>query len=101
MFPNQLVFRPQTGHERKQMANLYYDNSADISLIQAKKVAIICYRSQGPGHSLNLRDSGVSRRLGLHQGCASRAKAEETGLTLHSHAAPAFCADIIIILVPA
>jgi len=42
------------------MANLYYDNSADISLIQAKKVAIIGYGSQGHAHALNLRDSGVS-----------------------------------------
>ena len=43
------------------MANLYYDNSADLSLIQAKKVAIIGYGSQGHAHSLNLRDSGVQR----------------------------------------
>ncbi|HLQ77768.1 MAG TPA: ketol-acid reductoisomerase, partial [Terriglobia bacterium] len=42
------------------MANLYYDNSADLALIQGKKVAIIGYGSQGHAHSLNLRDSGVS-----------------------------------------
>src|SRR5882762_10403799 len=87
MFPNHLVFRPQTGHERKQMANLYYDNSADISLIQAKKVAIIGYGSQGHAHALNLRDSGVSVRVGLHDGSASPAEA-------------AAWADVIMILVP-
>jgi ketol-acid reductoisomerase len=70
------------------MANLYYDNSADISLIQAKKVAIIGYGSQGHAHSLNLRDSGVSVRVGLHEGSASRAKAEKAGLTVK----PAFSA---------
>ncbi len=62
------------------MANLYYDNSADLSLIQAKKVAIIGYGSQGHAHALNLRDSGVSVRVGLHDGSASRVKAEKEGL---------------------
>jgi len=50
------------------MANLYYDNSANLSLIQAKRVAIIGYGSQGHAHALNLRDSGVSVRVGLHEG---------------------------------
>jgi len=45
------------------MANLYYDDSADLALIQSKKVAIIGYGSQGHAHSLNLRDSGVSVRI--------------------------------------
>ena len=55
------------------MANLYYDNSADLSLIQAKKVAIIGYGSQGHAHALNLRDSGVSVRVGLLPKAALRA----------------------------
>ena len=82
------------------MANLYYDNSADISLIQAKKVAIIGYGSQGHAHSLNLRDSGVSVRVGLHEGSASRAKAEKAGLMVTSPAEAAAWSDVIMILVP-
>src|SRR5213080_280338 len=82
------------------MANLYYDNSADISLIQAKKVAIIGYGSQGHAHVLNLRDSGVSVRVGLHEGSASRAKAEKAGLTVNTPAETAAWADVIMILVP-
>ena len=50
------------------MAQLYYDNAADLALIQAKKVAIIGYGSQGHAHALNLRDSGVSVRVGLQPG---------------------------------
>jgi len=46
------------------MANLYYDNSADIFPDPGKKVAIIGYGSQGHAHALNLRDSGVSVRVG-------------------------------------
>src|SRR2546427_12579635 len=86
--------------ERKRMANLYYDNSADLSLIQAKKVAIIGYGSQGHADAPNLRDSGVSVRVGLPEGRAPRAKAEKAGLTVHRPAEAAARAEVIIILVP-
>src|SRR3981189_1477461 len=82
------------------MANLYYDNSADLSLIQAKKVAIIGYGSQGHAHSLNLRDSGVSVRVGLPEARASRAKGEKEGLTVNTPAEAAAWADVIMILAP-
>src|SRR4030081_1266754 len=82
------------------MAKLYYDNSADLSLIQAKKIAIIAYGSQGHAHALNLRDSGVSVRVGLHEGSASRAKAEKEGLTVNKPAEATAWADVIMILVP-
>ena len=61
------------------MANLYYDKSADLALIQAKKVAIIGYGSQGHAHALNLRDSGVSVRVGLQPGSASISKVRKLG----------------------
>jgi ketol-acid reductoisomerase len=82
------------------MANLYYDNSADISLIQGKKVAIIGYGSQGHAHALNLRDSGVEVRVGLQAGSASRAKAEKDGLTVVTPAEAAEWGDVIMILAP-
>src|SRR5881275_2085156 len=82
------------------MAKTYHDSDADISLIQAKKVAIIGYGSQGHAHALNLRDSGVSVRVGLHEGSASRAKAEKAGLTVNTPAEAAAWADVIMILVP-
>ena len=56
--------------------DVLYDNDADLSLIQGKKVAIIGYGSQGHAHALNLRDSGVDVRIGLAEGSRSRAKAE-------------------------
>jgi ketol-acid reductoisomerase len=82
------------------MANLYYDNSADLALIRAKKVAIIGYGSQGHAHALNLRDSGVSVRVGLPADSASRAKAEKEGLTVNTPAEAAAWADVIMILTP-
>jgi ketol-acid reductoisomerase len=82
------------------MANLYYDNSADLSLIQGKKVAIIGYGSQGHAHALNLRDSGVSVRVGLQPGSASASKAQKEGLTVNTPAEAAAWADVIMILAP-
>ena len=55
------------------MAKLYHEEDADISLIQGKKVAIIGYGSQGHAHALNLKDSGVEVKVGLHESSASRA----------------------------
>jgi len=82
------------------MANLYYDDSADLALIQSKKVAIIGYGSQGHAHALNLRDSGVSVRVGLPPESSSRAKAQKDGLTVNTPAEAAAWADVIMILAP-
>jgi ketol-acid reductoisomerase len=82
------------------MANLYYDDSADLELIQSKKVAIIGYGSQGHAHALNLRDSGVSVRVGLPAESPSRAKAQKDGLTVNTPAEAAAWADVIMILAP-
>ena len=82
------------------MAKLHYDDSADLSLIQGKKVAIIGYGSQGHAHALNLRDSGVNVRVGLPEKSNSRAKAKNDGLTVVTPAEAAAWADVIMILVP-
>ncbi len=82
------------------MAKLYYDQDADLSLLSGKTVAVIGYGSQGHAHALNLRDSGVSVVVGLHEGSKSRTKAEAEGLTVLSVAEAAQRADVIMMLVP-
>ena len=82
------------------MAKMYYDADADLSLIQGKKVAVIGYGSQGHAHSLNLKDSGVSVRVGLSATSRSRAKAQAAGLEVGSPAEVAAWADVIMMLVP-
>ena len=82
------------------MANIYYDNDADLTLLNGKKIAIIGYGSQGHAHALNLKDSGCDVVVGLREGSKSRSKAEEAGLTVLSVAEAAEAADIIMILVP-
>ena len=80
------------------MATLHHD--ADLNLIQAKKIAIIGYGSQGHAHSLNLRDSGCQVCIGLHPNSKSRAKAVAAGLTVKSNSEAAAWADVIMILAP-
>lgn len=82
------------------MAELFYDDDADLSIIQSRKVAVIGYGSQGHAHALSLRDSGVDVRVGLHEGSKSKAKAEEQGLRVVTPAEAATWADVIMILVP-
>jgi ketol-acid reductoisomerase len=82
------------------MAKTYHDQDADLSLIQAKKVAIIGYGSQGHAHALNLKDSGVDVRVGLRAGSPSAKKAELTGLQVGSVAEVSAWADVIMNLTP-
>ena len=82
------------------MADLYYEDDADLSIIQGKKVAIIGYGSQGHAHALSLRDSGVEVVVGLAEGSKSRAKAEAEGLKVSTVAEAAAWADVIMILTP-
>lgn len=82
------------------MAKTYYDHDADLSLIQAKKVAIIGYGSQGHAHALNLKDSGVEVRVGLAPGSKSIAKAQKAGLEVGTVADVTKWADVIMILTP-
>ena len=82
------------------MATIHYDNAADLGLIQAKKVAVFGYGSQGHAHALNLRDSGVAVQVALHAGSRSRARAEAEGLTVATGSDAAAWADVIMILAP-
>jgi ketol-acid reductoisomerase len=82
------------------MSKMYHENSADLALIRAKKVAIIGYGSQGHAHALNLKDSGVEVRVGLPPSSGSRAKAQASGLTVSTIAEAAAWGDVIMILVP-
>ena len=82
------------------MAEIYYDDDADLSLISAKKVAVLGYGSQGHAHALSLRDSGVDVRVGLPAGSGSRARAEQEGLRVVTPADAAAEADVVMVLAP-
>jgi ketol-acid reductoisomerase len=79
---------------------MYYDDDADLTLLDGKTVAIIGYGSQGHAHSLNLKDSGVDVVVGLREGSASAAKAAEHGLEVLGVADAASRGDLVMMLVP-
>ncbi len=82
------------------MAELFYEDDADLSIIKGRKVAVIGYGSQGHAHALSLRDSGVDVRVGLAEGSKSREKAQAEGLRVVDPATAVKEADLIMILVP-
>ncbi len=81
-------------------AVIYYENDATLGPIQDKTIAIIGYGAQGHAHALNLRDSGLSVVVGLHEGSKSREKALAEGLRVESVADAAAAGDVIMLLVP-
>lgn len=82
------------------MATIYYDRDTDLAAIQAKKVAIIGYGSQGHAHALNLHESGVNVCVGLRADSKSKAVAEAKGLHVSTVAEAVEWADVIMLLAP-
>src|SRR5215471_9978848 len=79
---------------------IYYDRDADLGALRSQKIAVIGYGSQGFAQSNNLRESGCEVVVGLRQGSASWAKAEQSGLSVQPVAQAAAEADIVMMLVP-
>lgn len=79
---------------------MFYDDDADLSIIQGRKVGVIGYGSQGHAHSLSLRDSGVQVKVGLREGSKSRDKVAEQGLEVDTPDKVAAWADVIMLLAP-
>ena len=77
-----------------------YDRDADLSLIRAKRVAVIGYGAQGHAHALNLRDSGVDVVVALHQGSSSAAKAGAAGFAVVSVAEAARTRNLLVMCAP-
>ena len=80
------------------MAEMYYEEDADLSLIQDKNIGIIGYGSQGHAHALNLKDTGLNVQIGLYEGSKSWAIAEKDGFTVKTASDVAKDSDIIMLL---
>ncbi len=81
-------------------AELFYDDDADLSVIQNRNVAVLGYGSQGHAHALSLRDSGVDVRVGLPEGSKSREKAESEGLRVVTPFEACEESDVVMVLAP-
>jgi ketol-acid reductoisomerase len=82
------------------MAEMYYDNDADLNLLKGKKIAVMGYGSQGHAQAQNLHDSGLDVTVGLREGSRRWKQAEEDGLKVMTVAEAAKMADVIQILLP-
>jgi ketol-acid reductoisomerase len=79
---------------------MFYDDDADLSLLDGKTVAIIGFGSQGHAHALNLKDSGVDVVVGLRDGSSSVEQARKDGLEVVGVADAASRGDVVMVLVP-
>ncbi len=79
---------------------IFYDKDADLSLIKARKVAIVGYGSQGHAHALNLKESGVRVTVAVRKDGASWNKAVKAGLEAKDIADAVRDADLVMILLP-
>ncbi|HEV2770051.1 MAG TPA: ketol-acid reductoisomerase [Solirubrobacteraceae bacterium] len=79
---------------------MFYDDDADLSLLDGKTVAIIGFGSQGHAHAQNLKDSGVDVVVGLREGSSSADKARTAGLEVLPIAEAASRGELVMVLVP-
>lgn len=82
------------------MANLYYDDSCDLSIFKGKTIAVIGYGSQGHAQAQNMKDSGLNVIIGLRENSKSVSDAKQAGFTVLPISEAAQKADIIQILAP-
>lgn len=81
------------------MAQMYFDNDADLAHVADQVVCIVGYGNQGRSQALNLRDSGVEVIVGSQRD-RSYEQAASDGFEVESVAAAAAGADVIFLLVP-
>lgn len=82
------------------MAKMFYDQDANLSLLEGKKVAVIGYGSQGHAQAQNLKDSGVDVIVGLRKESTYWPIAEKDGFKVYTVIEAAKIADVIQILIP-
>lgn len=82
------------------MANIYYDDDANLEHLAGKTIAVLGFGSQGHAHALNAKESGLDVVVGLRQGSSSRAEAEEAGLKVMDIPEAAKAGDLVMVLLP-
>ncbi|MFB6345589.1 MAG: ketol-acid reductoisomerase [bacterium] len=82
------------------MAEIYYNEDAQLSDLDGETIAVIGYGSQGHAHALNLKDSGLDVIIGLREDSDSISDAENAGFRVETTQDAAEEADVIALMIP-
>lgn len=81
------------------MAKMYFDDDADLAVLDGKTICIIGYGNQGRSQALNMRDNGLNVIVGSQRD-RSYELAKQDGFEVFALTDAADKADIIFVLVP-
>ncbi|MFH5832769.1 ketol-acid reductoisomerase [Halalkalibaculum sp. DA3122] len=82
------------------MTNIYYDQDADISVLEGRNIGIIGYGNQGRAQALNMRDSGLSDIFIGTARDETFTQAQEDGFRVDDVPEVAIQSDILFLLIP-
>ncbi len=82
------------------MVKVYYEEDANMELINSKKIAVIGYGSQGHAHAQNLRDSGASVVVGLREGSSTVDRVKADGLEVAEISSAVKGSNVVVMLIP-
>lgn len=82
------------------MADIYYNDDAELADLDGETIAVIGYGSQGHAHALNLKDSGLDVIIGLREDSDSVQDAENAGFRVETTEDAAAEADVIALMIP-
>lgn len=78
----------------------WYDADLDREPIRTRRIAVFGYGAQGRAQARNLKDAGLTVRVALRPGSASREQARSDGLDVLTPEEAADWADVVVMLVP-
>lgn len=82
------------------MAQVYYDQDANLEILRDKTIAIVGFGNQGHAQAQNLKDSGLKVIIAEVEGTPNWKNAQEAGFQVMSAAEAAKLGDIVQILIP-
>jgi len=82
------------------MAQVYYDQDANLDLLRDKTIAIVGFGNQGHAQAQNLKDSGLKVIIAEVDGTPNWKNAQEAGFQVMSADEAAKLGDIVQILIP-